>query len=180
MLKSADYEPTEQERAELSRERFLTSHRAIAACSREFGRLADEIVGRAGALRRELMIEEEPDLRLTPERCIVQIGPVALTIAWLRGALDSLTDGRLLIIAWRGTITRRRFSEAPQRVKQSQVAQTAAAVWEEAFIASADSEATWEWQCEADPSRRYGSADLAEWCIEQARAAFQLQASVAS
>ena len=65
-------------------------------------------------------------------------------------------------------------------MKQSQVAQTAAAVWEEAFIASADSEATWEWQCEADPSRRYGSADLAEWCIEQARAAFQLQASVAS
>ncbi len=108
MLKSADYEPTEQERAELSRERFLTSHRAIAACSREFGRLADEIVGRAGALRRELMIEEEPDLRLTPERCIVQIGPVALTIAWLRGALDSLTDGRLLIIAWRGPRSRRR------------------------------------------------------------------------
>jgi len=180
MLKSADYEPSEQDRAEFARERFLTSHRAIAACSREFGRLAEEIVGRAGVLGRGLTIEDEPELRLTPDRCIVQIGPVALTIAWLRGPLDSLTDGRLLIIAWRGTITRRRFSEAPRRVNAPNAAQTAAAVWEETFIASADSEATWEWQSEGDPLRRYGSADLAEWCIEQARTAFQVATSVAS
>ncbi len=175
MLNSAEYEPSEKERAELSRERFLTSHRAIAACAREFGRLAEEIVERAGALRHELMIEEEPDLRLTPDRCIVQIGPVALTIAWLRGALDSLSDGRLLIIAWRGTITRRRFSEVPHRMNAPHAVQTAVSVWEESFIASADSEASWEWECEEDPSRRYSSADLAERCVAQARAEFQIQ-----
>ena len=116
MLEGAEFEPSEKDRAEVARERFLSSHRAIAACAREFGRLAEEAVDRAGALRLELMIEEEPELRQTPERCIVQIGPAALTMAWLRGPLDSLADGRLLVIAWQGTIARRRFTERPERL----------------------------------------------------------------
>jgi hypothetical protein len=176
MFESAEYLPTEADRLSLSRERFLTSHRAIGACAREFGRLAEEFVDRAEELQRELGIEQKPELRLTPDRCVVQIGPVALSVAWLRGALDSLADGRLLIIAWRGTITRRRFSEAPIRANTpNAVVRTAVTVWEETFLASAESETSWKWQSETDASRSYASAELAELCIAHARAAWELQ-----
>lgn len=169
MFESIDYQPTESDRAELARERFLTSHRAIAACAREFTQLANEVVARAADLRRELQIEEEADIRLTPERCIVQVGPVAVTIAWLRGPMDSLLDGRLMIIAWRGTIARRRFQELPVR-RGTAPTQTAVSIWEEVFVASAD-EHSWEWQSETDPSRRYGAAELAGRAVAQLRAA---------
>ena len=127
-------------------------------------------------MRKELMIEEEPELRLTPERCIVQLGPIAITIAWLRGPLDSLTDGRLLVIAWRGTVARRRFREAPTRRSEPAVTQTAVSIWEEVFVPAAD-EHRWEWECESDVTRRYDSVQLATRCIDQLRAAWALQAA---
>ena len=177
MFESTDFIPTESDRAELARERFLTSHRAIAACSREFTVLAQHVIERAGALRHELLIEEEPEIRLTPERCIVQVGPVALTIAWLRGPLDSLTDGRLLIMAWRGTIARRRFSELPVRRSATPVAQTAVSVAEESYLASAENELTWAWQSEADPSLRYNAVTLAARSMERLRDAWSMRAA---
>jgi len=124
-----------------------------------------------------LMIEEEPELRQTPERCIVQIGPAALTMAWLRGPLDSLADGRLLVIAWQGTIARRRFTERPERLNAPRAVQTAVSIWEESFLASADDEATWKWQSEGDASQRYSSAELATHFIDQTRTALQLRAT---
>lgn len=170
MFESIDYQPTESDRAELARERFLTSHRAIAACAREFGQLAQVVSERAADLKQELQVEEELAIRLTPERCIVQVGPVAITVAWLRGPMDSLLDGRLMIIAWRGTIARRQFSELPVR-RGTAPTQTAVSLWEEVYVASAD-EHSWEWQDEADVSRRYRSVELAERAIAQLRAAF--------
>lgn len=169
MFESIEFQPSESDRAELARERFLTSHRAIAACAREFGQLAQEVSERAGDLRQEVQIEEEPEIRLTPERCIVQVGPVAITIAWLRGPMDSLLDGRLMIIAWRGTIGRRRFQEMPVR-RGTAPTQTAVSIWEEVYVASAD-EHSWEWQSETDASQRFGSAELAQRAVARLRAA---------
>jgi hypothetical protein len=169
MFESIDFQPSESDRAELARERFLSSHRAIAACAREFGHLAQEASERAGDLRRELQLEEEAEIRLSPERCIVQVGPVAITIAWLRGPMDSLVDGRLMIIAWRGTIGRRRFTELPTR-RGTAPTQTAVSIWEEVYVASAD-EHSWEWQCETDASQRYRSAELAERAMARLRSA---------
>ena len=114
-------EPDEMDRTELSRERFLASHRAIAVCAREFGRLAEELADRASTLCNELAIAEPPEMRQTPGRCIVQMGPIAVTTAWLRGPLDSLADGRLMAIAWHGTIVRRGFRERPERNDTSAV-----------------------------------------------------------
>ena len=175
MFENTEQVVNEADRLALARERFLTSHRAIGACAREFGRLAEDFVERCGELRRELGIEQAVELRLTPDRCVVQLGPVALSIGWLRGPLDSLADGRLLIIAWRGTITRRRFSEAPLRANAPLAVRTAVAVWEESFVPSAESEASWEWIAESDQSVRHGSAALASWCIANAQAAWRLQ-----
>jgi len=170
MFESIDYQPSESDRAELARERFLTSHRAIAACAREFGQLAQVVSERATDLRQELQVEDEVAIRLSPERCIVHVGPVAITVAWLRGPMDSLLDGRLMIIAWRGTIARRQFTELPAR-RGTAPTQTAVSLWEEVYVASAD-EHSWEWQDEADASRRYRSAELAERAIAKLRAAF--------
>ena len=177
MFESTDFIPTESDRAELARERFLTSHRAIAACSREFTVLAQHVAERASALRHELLIEDEADIRLTPERCIIQVGPVALTIAWLRGPLDSLTDGRLLIIAWHGTIARRRFSELPVRRSAAPAAQTAVSISEEVYLASAENELTWAWQSEADPSIRYNAMTLAARTVDRLREAWSMRAA---
>jgi hypothetical protein len=173
MLDNTALDLTAEERLEQSRERFLTSHRAIAACAREFNRLVEEVVERANALRAELMIEEEAELRLTPDRCIVQLGPVALTLGWLRGNLDSLADGRLLVIAWEGTIARRRFSQLPERANAPRAAQTATALWEETFVAAAENEASWEWQQEGDRSRQFASPQLAARAVDQLRAAWR-------
>ena len=56
---------------------------ALAVCAREFDRLADDIA------KRVLNLQDEEkglkcDVRRSPGRCIVQLGPVALTISWLR------------------------------------------------------------------------------------------------
>lgn len=173
MLDNTAFDLTAEERLEQSRERFLTSHRAIAACAREFNRLVEDVVERANALRAELQIEEEPELRLTPERCIVQLGPVALTLAWLRGNLDSLVDGRLLVIAWEGTIARRRFAQFPERPNAPRAAQTATAVWEETFVAAAENETSWEWRSEDDRSRQFPSSQLAARAVDRLRGAWQ-------
>jgi hypothetical protein len=177
MLDEGEFEPDERTRAELVRERFLSSHRAIAVCAREFSRLAQELIERATVVCEELRIEQEPELRQTPDRCIVQMGPQALTLAWLRGPLDSLADGRLLVIAWEGTIARRRFTERPERLNAPRAVETAVVIWEETFVASADDETTWVWQSETDPSRRLGSPELAARMIDKARAVWQLKAS---
>lgn len=174
MLDSTAFELNAEERLGQSRERFLSSHRAIAACAREFGRLVDEIVEGATLLRTELQIEEEADVRLTPDRCIVQLGPVALTVAWLRGNLDSLADGRLLVIAWEGTVAKRRLSQIPERVSLPRDVQkaTAVAVWEGSFVAIAESEASWDWQRETDGNDRSGSRELAARAVGQLRSAW--------
>src|SRR5688500_4515349 len=69
------------------RQSFLSSHRALAACTREFARLSDEIRQSVAALQG-VSADEKAAVRQSPDRCIVQLGPVALTIAWLRKGSD--------------------------------------------------------------------------------------------
>ena len=61
---------------------FLGTHRALAACSREVARVSGEVVGGAVSLHAA-GIADKPVTRQSPGRCIVQLGPVALTITWL-------------------------------------------------------------------------------------------------
>lgn len=148
------------------RERYLGSHRALAACTRELARLAEDV----GQLVTTLGVGKEAlDLRITPSRCIVQAGPVALTISWLRSTLDSVADGRLLIVAWRGTVgggaTRAFERAAPPASRRAE------SIWEETLIADATGDGDWHWHPEGDPSRRYDSRTLAQRCIEPLREA---------
>lgn len=159
-----DFEELDQHSED--RERYLGSHRALAACTREFARLAEDVSRLASTLG---VTEETVELRVTPGRCIVQVGPVALTISWLRSTLDSVADGRLLVVAWKGTVgggAKRGFERAAPPASRSAVA-----IWEETLIADATGDGDWHWYTEGHPTRRFDSETLAKRCVEPLRKA---------
>jgi hypothetical protein len=149
---------------------FLTSHRAIAACTREFGRLSDGI--RHGlTLLAGGGLDEKAAVRRSPDRCIVQLGPVALTIAWLQGAHDSVATGELLVIVWRGAVApATRFQ--PERPAHGPAPVGATAIWEQIFTAVADNETTWTWQPHGADAGWCSSTELAARCVERLGAAY--------
>lgn len=145
---------------------FLESHRALAACTREFGRLADAIIHRLAA---DPLAEEKPVVRQSPGRCIVQLGPVALTLTWLRSTLDSVAEGQLLVIGWRGSVAPK-SSHSPERGGLHRAPLPATALWEEVLVAVAADEASWLWRAPAG-SVASSSADLGRRWVERLRCA---------
>ena len=172
MLGSSSAQLSDEEKLAHDSDQFLGSHRALAACTREFGRLAEEVGKRAATLGRETG-QDAPELRLAPGRSIVQLGPVALTIAWLRSTLDTVADGRLLVIAWNGTVARG-AGQSPERSIGPRAARTAVALWEETFVAAGTSEASWAWRREGGAGETYGSPELADHCVAQLRRALEV------
>lgn len=156
---------------------FLTSHRALSACGREFTRLADEVAAQMNALRAE-GIDDKLDCRVTPGRCIAQLGPVALTLSWLRSSPDTAADGRLLVMAWLGTVASG-TRQLPEHNSRG-AARTAEALWEETLFAEATNEADWKWKAESNHSLMFDSAALAARCMEPLRAALKKQQSTAA
>lgn len=160
---------------------FVASHRALAVCTREFVRLANEValgltaLHVAGELEKALVVQ-------SPGRCIVQVGPVALTIAWLRSRLDVVADGELLVVVWHGNVApptarfRERVVKGPTSVAGT--GPTAEALWEEVFTVRAESEESWEWlptgaSATADSaSSSYTSTALAARSVERLRLAY--------
>lgn len=160
-----------------SRQPFLASHRALAACTREFARLSDELRHGVAALPG-VDADEKATVRQSPDRCIVQLGPVALTIAWLRAHSDVVEDGELLVIVWRGAVATGKPRE-PERPRVGPAPFAATALWERVFTAVGDSETTWAWRPVDAPNERWGSTELSARCVERLHAAYQDQADVA-
>jgi hypothetical protein len=146
----------------LDREDFLDSHRALAVCAREFDRLADDISKRVTGLENE---EKglKADVRRSPGRCIVQLGPVALTISWLRTRAETVSQGRLLIVEWNGTVGANGAQEYVNGVPTVAVTQTAKVVRETVFLPDATDEKTWTWRREGKNGRKaWKSPELAK------------------
>lgn len=159
---------------------FVASHRALAVCTREFGRLANEVtlgltaLHVAGELEKAIVVQ-------SPGRCMVQVGPVALTMTWLRSRLDVVADGELLVVVWHGAVAppAARFRE---RVLKGPTATgagpTAEALWEEVLTVDADSEESWRWQPTGAsaapdvPRTSYTSTMLAARGVERLRLAY--------
>jgi hypothetical protein len=149
----------------LDREDFLDSHRALAVCAREFDRLADDISKRVSDLEDDTK-GWKADVRRSPGRCIVQLGPVALTISWLRTRAETVSQGRLLIVEWNGTVGANGAQEYVNGVPTVAVTQTAKVVRESVFIADANDEKSWTWKREGKTGRKaYRSTDLAKACV---------------
>ena len=145
---------------------FITSHRATAVCSRELARLHDAIADGLAAWD----VADAPVVRRTPGRCLVQVGPVALTVAWLQRAQGTVADGELLVVVWRGAVA----VQAPrgfERTVDRAGASSATPVWETVLVANAESEAEWAWAPAGVADVALSSATLADQCIERLRAA---------
>jgi len=156
---------------------FITSHRAAAVCARELSRLHDAIadglegwgVGTARA-GDDPTLADVPVVRRTPARCLVQVGPVALTVAWLQRAQGTVADGELLVVVWKGAVA----VQAPrgfERTADRAGASSATAVWETVLSATAESEAGWAWVPAGVADVTLSSTALAEQCIERLRTA---------
>lgn len=149
---------------------FLDSHRALGACTRELARLTDEILGGVDAMRNE-GIDVTPDVRRSPERCILQLGPVALTMAWLRSALDTAASGELLLIGWQGSVAPR-APLRPERSVSIRTGETARALWEDVLVAVASTEEDWRWRPKNGRSTGLTSQELAARSVQRLRQAF--------
>jgi hypothetical protein len=153
-----------------SRPMFVATHRALVVCTRELGQLSDGIARHVADLHDSGVVEE-PTVRRSPGRCIVQLGPVALTLAWLRSTLDTVAEGELLIVVWQGAVAPGSPSH-PEHARRSREAQSAAVLWEDVFSVSAENEETWRWRSAAGGADNYTSAALAARCVERLRDAY--------
>ena len=157
---------------------FITSHRAAAVCARELSRLHDAIadglegwgVGTARA-GDDPTLADVPVVRRTPARCLVQVGPVALTVAWLQRAQGTVADGELLVVVWRGEVAVR-SPQGFERAHQHSGASSATALWESVLVVSARSETEWSWAPAGARGDGVSSSALAQRCVERLRAAY--------
>jgi hypothetical protein len=158
------------EREPFERAPFLATQRAINACTREIGRLSDALVEGALALQTN-SAKDEAKVRQSPGRCIVQLGPVAITVAWLLPSLGSVADGELLVILWRGAVAPR-GEQCPERAPLHRPASTATPLWEQTLTPVASSEATWAWKARGEHTDGSSSLDLAACCVDRLRVAY--------
>src|SRR6185295_18401450 len=146
----------------LDKEEFLDSHRALAVCAREFDRLVDDVSKRVTDLEDEAK-GLKADVKRSPGRCIVQLGPVALTLSWLRTRAETVSQGRLLIVEWNGSVGANGAQEYVNGVPTIAVTQTAKVVRETVFLADASDEKSWTWRREGKNGRKaYKSTELAK------------------
>jgi hypothetical protein len=164
------------ERGSNARQSFLASHRALAACTREFARLSDEIRHGVASLPG-VSADEKTTVRQSPDRCIVQLGPVALTVAWLRSNHDSVEAGELLVIVWRGSVAPSKRHQ-PERPHVGPAPFAATALWEQVFTPVGDSETSWGWQPVDATSQRCSSTELSARCVERLHEAYLQSAAL--
>src|SRR5215472_17094994 len=151
---------------------FLSTLRALSVCAREFARLTDGIAELATSSFGDAT-EFKIAIRRTPERCIIQVGPSALTVGFIRSRRDS-AEGELLVIYWRGNVAP---SVRPQPERATQPTLSAEALSESGYVAEATSEADWMWRSRDEPMNRYTSPALAEVIVDRLRTIHQTASS---
>ena len=143
----------------------LSTHRALTAVAREFARLGDCLAaGVTSGFGQEL--DRQHRVRRSPDRCIIQVGRAAVTVAWLPDRRDT-SEGELLIIHWRGTVAPA-INQQFERARELTLSATP--VSENVFLAEATCEADWMWRSRDEPARRYTSSSLATFVVERLRA----------
>jgi hypothetical protein len=150
------------ERSAQQRDAFLGSHRAITHLGREFDRLAAEVTKRVATVNRD-DAETPLEVHRVPGRCTVQLGPVALTLSWVRTRPDTVATGRLMIIEWEGHIGRAASSGGPGAVP----------LRETVLRADATRVDDWQWRSDEMAGYAYDSNELAAHCVESLAYALQ-------
>lgn len=149
---------------------FLKSHRAVTACSREIEALGDAIASAVASWHAQGM-PDKPVLRKSPGRCVAQVGPVALTFAWLPATHKDIGSGELLMIVWHGIVGPRKEHQFERVVVP--VPLTATEVWEEVFHPGVVGAESWRWcPAETAPEDGFTAVTLAERAVSQLRVAY--------
>jgi hypothetical protein len=151
---------------------YTSSYRANAACVRELARLHEEIAASLAeaSVTADAQAPDDPVVRRSPARCLVQLGPVALTVAWLQRAQGTVADGELLVVVWRGEVAVR-TPQGFERAHQRSGASSATALWESVLVVSASSETDWAWTPAGGKGDALSSSALAHRCVDRLRAA---------
>ena len=144
---------------------YLTTYRALAACTRELSRLSDDLLAHTGTLS-EGIAAAPAVVRRPPGRCLIQLGPVALTAVWLRSTPDSAATGELMVNVWRGAVAPRRHHRG-ERPGEERAPEPAILLWERLLTAVADDESTWVWQPAAADEMPIRSDALARMCVDR-------------
>lgn len=142
---------------------FLATHRAQSVALREFTRVTDALGAQAKQIAAEFG-QEAPIMRMSPDRCILQLGPVALTVAHLRKGAGSQVGGQLLAIVWEGIIAPR-GDHVPERIGARRAEVPPRGVWEESYTVSAHDEASWHWHPRGPQDEGFTSVELASRCM---------------
>ena len=143
---------------------FLSTPRALSAAAREFVRLGDSLADGVASGFTDA-VDVQSTVRRSPERCIIQVGDAAVTVAWICSRRDP-ADGELLIIHWRGIVAP---SIKQQFERARELTLTATPVCETVYLADATCEADWMWRSREEPEQRYTSPSLAAHVIERLR-----------
>ena len=151
------------DRSTQQRDTFLASHRAITHLGREFDRLASEVAKRAATVNRD-DTEVPLEVHRVPGRCTVQLGPVALTLSWVRTRPDTVATGRLMIIEWEGQMARGVTAGAgPNPIP----------LRETVLRADATRVEDWQWKSDDVAGYAYDSSELAAHCVDSLAYALQ-------
>jgi hypothetical protein len=154
--------PVADQRSLQQRDSFLGSHRAITHLGREFDRLAAEVTKRVATVNRD-DVETPLEVNRVPNRCTVQLGPVALTLSWVRTRPDTVATGRLMIIEWEGHVGKAGSSGGPGAVP----------LRETVLRADATRVEDWQWRSEDVAGYVYDSNELAAHCVDSLAYALQ-------
>jgi hypothetical protein len=156
----------DDDRSAQQRDTFLGSHRAITHLGREFDRLAAEVAKRAATVN-PADAEVPLEVHRVPGRCTVQLGPVALTLSWIRTRPDTVATGRLMIIEWEGQIGRGGASGgASTRPSPIPLRETV-------LRADATRVEDWQWKSDEVAGYAYDSTELAAHCVDSLAYALQ-------
>lgn len=144
----------EEQRAR-ARTTFLTSQRALTVINRELDSLSSTVL-RLCETPGTLPAGVAAEMRRTPDRHTVQIGPVGLSFSWIRGRSNSIADGQLLVIEWSGRLGERHAPADPH---------TAMPAFENVLQPHATSPDDWQWRRADLDLCSYTTRDLAEQCV---------------
>jgi hypothetical protein len=138
-----------------ARTAFLASQRALALINRELDSLSAAVV-RLCQTPGTLPPGLSPEMRRTPDRYTVQLGPVGLSFSWIRGRSNSIADGQLLVIEWSGHLG----DQSP--TTESEMAMPA---FEHVLQPHATSPEDWHWRRTDLDLCAYTTRDLAAQCV---------------
>jgi hypothetical protein len=145
----------EDEQRAKARTSFLTSQRALTLINRELDSLSATVL-KLCETPGTLPVGLAAEVRRTPDRYTVQIGPVGLSFSWIRGRSNSIADGQLLVIEWSGQLGEKHATADPR---------TAMPAFENVLQPHATSPEDWQWRRADLDLCCYTTRDLAEQCV---------------